>query len=68
MRGGWLKTNKKIGTMGAAQFAMDVARRYGLERKQFGRPLASNQLYQLKLADMHTEIALGTNAALRVGA
>lgn len=43
------------------------ARQYGLDRKQFGRPLANNQLYQKKLADMQTEIALGLQAALRVG-
>jgi glutaryl-CoA dehydrogenase len=55
------------GSMGAAEFCYEAARRYTLERKQFGRPLASNQLVQLKLANMATEIALGLQAALRVG-
>jgi glutaryl-CoA dehydrogenase len=55
------------GTMGAAEFCFEAARRYTLERKQFGRPLAANQLIQKKLADMATEIALGLQAALRVG-
>jgi len=55
------------GSMGAAEFCLDAARRYGLERKQFARPLAGNQLYQKKLADMETEIALGLQASLRVG-
>jgi len=55
------------GSMGAAEFCLHAARRYGLERKQFGRPLAGNQLYQKKLADMETEIALGLQASLRVG-
>jgi glutaryl-CoA dehydrogenase len=55
------------GAMGAAEFCMHAARKYGLERKQFGRPLAANQLYQKKLADMETEIALGLQASLRVG-
>src|SRR5690606_36665509 len=43
------------------------ARRYGLDRRQFGRPLAATQLFQKKLADMQTEIALGLQASLRVG-
>jgi len=55
------------GSMGAAEFCLAAARQYGLERKQFGRPLAANQLYQKKLADMATEIALGLDASLRVG-
>ncbi len=55
------------GTMGAAEFCWHRARDYVLERKQFGRPLAANQLIQKKLADMQTEIALGLQAALRTG-
>ncbi|SFU30939.1 acyl-CoA dehydrogenase [Halomonas korlensis] len=55
------------GTMGAAEACWHAAREYTLERKQFGRPLAANQLIQKKLADMQTEIALGLQAALRVG-
>jgi len=55
------------GAMGAAEFCYAAARQYTLDRKQFGRPLASNQLVQLKLANMATEIALGLQAALRVG-
>jgi glutaryl-CoA dehydrogenase len=55
------------GTMGAAEFCLDRARTYTLDRKQFGRPLAANQLVQKKLADMETEIALGLQAVLRVG-
>ena len=55
------------GTMGAAEFCFHAARQYGLDRKQFGKPLAANQLYQKKLADMETEIALGLQASLRVG-
>jgi len=55
------------GVMGAAEFCWHAARRYGLERRQFGRPLARNQLYQKKLADMQTEISLGLQASLRVG-
>jgi glutaryl-CoA dehydrogenase len=55
------------GAMGAAEFCWHAARRYTLERKQFGRPLAANQLVQLKLVNMQTEIALGLQAALRVG-
>ncbi len=55
------------GTMGAAEACWHAARAYTLERKQFGRPLAATQLIQLKLANMQTEIALGLQAALRVG-
>jgi glutaryl-CoA dehydrogenase len=55
------------GALGAAEFCLDAARSYGLERKQFDRPLAANQLYQKKLADMATEISLGLQASLRVG-
>ncbi len=55
------------GTMGAAEACFHAARQYGLDRKQFGRPLAGTQLFQKKLADMETEIALGLQAALRVG-
>ncbi|PSJ64313.1 acyl-CoA dehydrogenase [Kumtagia ephedrae] len=55
------------GAMGAAEFCWHAARNYGLERKQFGRPLAQTQLFQLKLANMMTEISLGLQASLRVG-
>ena len=55
------------GAMGAAEFCWHAARDYTLERKQFGRPLAANQLVQRKLADMQTEIALGLQGALRIG-
>jgi len=55
------------GALGAAEFCMHAARQYGLDRKQFGRPLAATQLYQKKLADMQTEIALGLQASLRIG-
>lgn len=55
------------GSMGAAEFCMTAAREYGLERHQFDKPLAANQLYQKKLADMQTEIALGLQASLQVG-
>ncbi len=55
------------GVMGAAEACWHAARTYGLDRKQFGRPLAQTQLYQRKLADMQTEIALGTQGALRLG-
>ena len=55
------------GSLGAAEFCLAAARQYGLERKQFGRPLAANQLYQKKLADMATEISLGLQASVRVG-
>ncbi|MER8413216.1 MULTISPECIES: acyl-CoA dehydrogenase [unclassified Mesorhizobium] len=55
------------GSMGAAEDCWHRARQYGLDRKQFGKPLAGTQLYQKKLADMQTEIALGLQASLRVG-
>ncbi|HEY0414555.1 MAG TPA: acyl-CoA dehydrogenase [Allosphingosinicella sp.] len=55
------------GAMGAAEACYEAARRYTLDRKQFGRPLAATQLVQMKLANMITEIALGLQAALRVG-
>jgi glutaryl-CoA dehydrogenase len=55
------------GALGAAEFCWHAARQYTLDRKQFGRPLAANQLIQLKLANMQTEIALGLQGALRVG-
>ena len=55
------------GVMGAAEFCWMGARQYGLDRKQFGKPLAQTQLFQKKLADMQTEITLGLQAALRVG-
>ena len=53
--------------MGAAEFCWHAARQYGLDRKQFDKPLAGTQLFQKKLADMQTEIALGLQAALQVG-
>ncbi|WP_144778398.1 acyl-CoA dehydrogenase [Marinobacter maritimus] len=55
------------GVMGTAEFCWHAARQYTLDRKQFGRPLAANQLIQKKLADMQTEITLGLQAALQVG-
>ena len=55
------------GAMGAAEFCLHAAHDYGLERHQFNKPLAANQLYQKKLADMQSEIALGYQASLRVG-
>ena len=55
------------GVLGAAEFCWHAARQYGLDRKQFNRPLAQTQLYQLKLANMMTEISLGLQASLRVG-
>ena len=55
------------GALGAAEFCWHAARSYTLERKQFGRPLAANQLIQKKLADMQTEITLGLQSVLRVG-
>jgi glutaryl-CoA dehydrogenase len=55
------------GAMGAAEFCYAAARQYTLDRKQFGKPLAANQIVQLKLANMITEITLGLQAALRVG-
>ncbi len=56
-----------FGALGAAEFCWHAARQYVLDRKQFGRPLAANQLIQKKLADMQTEIAIGLQAVLRVG-
>ena len=55
------------GAMGAAEFCWHAARSYGLERRQFGRPLAATQLFQKKLADMQTEITLGLTACLQAG-
>ncbi len=55
------------GAMGAAEFCWHAARQYTLDRKQFGRPLAQNQLIQKKLADMQTEISLGLQGSLRLG-
>jgi glutaryl-CoA dehydrogenase len=55
------------GTLGAAEFCWHAARNYTLERRQFGRPLAANQLIQKKLVDMQTEITLGLHACLRLG-
>jgi glutaryl-CoA dehydrogenase len=55
------------GAMGAAEFCWHAARQYGLDRKQFGKPLAQTQLFQKKLADMLTEITLGLQGSLRVG-
>jgi glutaryl-CoA dehydrogenase len=56
-----------FGAMGAAEFCFHAARKYALDRSQFGAPLAANQLVQKKLADMMTDIALGVNGALRLG-
>ncbi|MEM8987703.1 MAG: acyl-CoA dehydrogenase [Pseudomonadota bacterium] len=55
------------GVMGSAEFCWHAARQYGLDRHQFGRPLAQTQLFQKKLADMQTDIALGLQGALRLG-
>ena len=55
------------GAIGAAEFCWHAARQYGLDRQQFGRPLAQTQLFQKKLADMQTEITLGLSAALHAG-
>ena len=55
------------GALGAAEFCWHTARQYTLDRQQFGRPLAANQLVQKKLADMQTEITLGLQSCLRVG-
>lgn len=55
------------GAMGAAEFCWQAARQYTMDRKQFGRPLAANQIIQLKLADMQTEVALGLQGSLRLG-
>ena len=55
------------GALGAAEFCWHAARNYALERRQFGRPLAANQLIQKKLVDMQTEITLGLHSCLRLG-
>jgi glutaryl-CoA dehydrogenase len=55
------------GVMGAAEYCLHAARQYGLDRKQFGKPLAQTQLYQIKLANMMTDIALGLQGALQLG-
>jgi glutaryl-CoA dehydrogenase len=55
------------GSLGAAEFCWHAARNYTLDRRQFGRPLAANQLIQKKLVDMQTEITLGLHACLRLG-
>ena len=55
------------GVLGAAEFCWLAARKYALERKQFGKPLAADQLIQKKLADMQSEIAIAEQATLRVG-
>ncbi len=55
------------GALGAAEFCWLAARQYGLDRQQFGRPLAATQLFQLKLANMQTEIALGLQGCLQAG-
>jgi glutaryl-CoA dehydrogenase len=55
------------GVMGAAEFCLHAARQYGLDRRQFGKPIAGTQIFQLKLANMLTEISLGLQASLRVG-
>src|SRR5207237_8375540 len=55
------------GALGAAEFCWHAARQYTLDRTQFGRPLAANQLIQKKLADMQTEITLGLQGCLRLG-
>lgn len=62
-----LATEFPGGALGAAEFCWHAARQYGLDRKQFNRPLAQTQLFQKKLADMQTEIALGLQGSLRVG-
>ena len=53
--------------MGAAEYCWHAARQYGLDRKQFGKPLAQTQLFQKKLADMQTDISLGLQGSLRLG-
>ena len=55
------------GVMGAAEACWHAARQYGLDRRQFGRPLAQTQLFQRKLADMQTEISLGLQGSLQLG-
>ena len=62
-----IKRAYRLGALGAAEFCLQAARNYTLERQQFGRPLAANQLIQKKLADMMVDIALGLQACLRVG-
>ena len=56
-----------MGAIGAAEFCWNAAREYSLERKQFNKPLAANQLIQLKLVNMQTEIAIALQSVLRVG-
>jgi len=55
------------GVLGAAEFCWHASRQYGLDRKQFNKPLAQTQLYQLKLANMQTDITLGLQGSLRIG-
>lgn len=55
------------GTLGAAEFCLSAARDYTLQRKQFGRPLAANQLIQKKMADALTEISVGLQGCIQVG-
>ena len=55
------------GVLGAAEFCLSVGRQYTMDRKQFGRPLAANQLIQKKMADALTEITLGLHSCLRLG-
>jgi glutaryl-CoA dehydrogenase len=55
------------GVLGAAEFCWHASRQYGLDRKQFNKPLAQTQLFQLKLANMQTEITLGLQGSLRIG-
>ena len=55
------------GVMGAAEYCWHAARQYGLDRRQFGKPLAQTQLFQKKLADMQTDISLGLQGSLRLG-
>ena len=55
------------GVLGAGEFCWHAARQYGLDRRQFGKPLAQNQIFQLKLANMQTEITLGLQGSLRLG-
>jgi len=61
----WARFGIAWGVVGAAEYCWHAARRYTLDRKQFGRPLAANQLIQFKLANMQTDIALALQAALR---
>ena len=55
------------GVLGAGEFCWHAARQYGVDRRQFGKPLAQNQIFQLKLANMQTEITLGLQGSLRLG-